>query len=172
MWSAGCAVSDRPRTGLGRQGGPPDLECHQESVTTVGQAPSPGTALRFEPGDSIGQALRAARLAAGLTAYEVAQILRIRPGRLIEIEGDDFTGCGAPVLARGRLAAIARAVGVDPAPLLAAFDAEQSTPVQLPLLPAVPRLRPGRRNWTHFLFVAFAVVALYPFALLCAAVFG
>lgn len=165
-------MSNRPRTGVGRQGGPPDLECHRESVTTTGPGPSPGVLLRIEPGDSIGQALRAARLEAGLTTYEVAQILRIRPGRLIEIEGDDFSGCGAPVLARGRLAAIARAVGVDPAPLLAAFDAEHAHQVRLPVVPAVPSLRPGRRNWTQILLVVLGVVALYPFALLCAVVFG
>lgn len=138
----------------------------------IGQAPSPGRIVELGPDDSIGDALREARLDAGLTTYELAQSTHIRAGRLIEIESDDYTGCGSAALARGRLAAIARAVGVDPEPLLAAFDARNGV-AQVPrVVPDLPQFREARPNWTSILFALLCVVALYPIALLVAHVLG
>ena len=71
----------------------------------------------------IGLALKVARREAGLTPLEVAAATRIRPAVLLRFEADDFSGCGGDVYARGRLRKIAEAVGLDPAPLLAEYDA-------------------------------------------------
>jgi cytoskeletal protein RodZ len=169
-------VSDLPHQRAAHQFAP-SIEADpaiEESVVTIGEPPSAGRRIVVE--GSIGATLREARLEAGLTTYELAQTTHIQAARLIEIESDDFTACGASVLARGRLAAIARAVGVDPQPLLEAFDAAQGsgeTPAEPPkVAPAVPQIGPGRTNWTSVLLWALAVLALYPFALLCAHVFA
>ncbi len=150
--------------------GPPVVV--EETVVAIGEAPSPGRPIEIGPDGSIGRALREARLEAGLTTYEVAQTTRIRAGRLLELEDDDFASCGSSVLARGRLVAIARAVGVDPAPLLVAFDVAQADTAPSRVAPPAPQLRPSRFNWTRGLLWALGVVALYPFALLCAHVLG
>lgn len=72
---------------------------------------------------SIGQALSAARTAAGLSVQDVSDRTRIRSALVLAIEHDDFSGCGGDVYARGHLRTIAGVVGADPAPLLAEFDA-------------------------------------------------
>jgi len=135
-------------------------------------APPPSVPIAMAP--SLGAQLRDARREAGLTQYEVAEITRIRVGRLVEFEADDFSGCDTPVLARGRLDAIARAVGVDPAPLLAVYEAGHgaSAPALPPIVPRGPDWGRPRTNWTRLLIGLLAVVALYPLALLLAMVLG
>lgn len=172
-------MTERPRAALPRQavraepaGPAAESPTPEEAVVPIGQAPSPGRLVELGPDDSIGEALREARLEAGLTTYELAQTTHIRAGRLVEIESDDFTGCGSAALARGRLAAIARAVGVDPAPLLAAFDAQQGLAEAPRVVPTLPQFRAARLNWTSILFALLCVVALYPIALLVAHVLG
>ena len=71
---------------------------------------------------SIGQALAAARLAAGLSVEQVSDRTRIRRTLVVAIEQDDFSRCGGDFYARGHLKAIALAVGVEAAPLLADLD--------------------------------------------------
>jgi helix-turn-helix protein len=120
----------------------------------------------------IGVTLAAARLRAGLTLEDVAATTRIKVGRLVEFENDDYSGCGATVFARGRLSAIARAVGLDPAPLLAVFDAS------LEPGPSAAATRPNGRpitepsTWTLVLLGASALAAIYPVTLLVVAVLG
>ncbi|ADB32057.1 conserved hypothetical protein [Kribbella flavida DSM 17836] len=78
---------------------------------------------------SIGSELTAARERAGLSIEQLSAATRIRSGLLLAMEADDFTRCGGAFYARGHLRAIARAVKVDPAPLLAQFD-ETQPPVE------------------------------------------
>jgi cytoskeletal protein RodZ len=135
-------------------------------------APPPTAPIAVQP--SLGARLRDARREAGLTQLELAEITRIRVGRLVEFESDDFSGLDATVLAHGRLGAIARAVGVDPAPLVAAYDArpDAGPTVPPPITWRGPgRLRPGV-NWTLVLLVLLGVAAIYPVALLLAMVLG
>jgi cytoskeletal protein RodZ len=121
----------------------------------------------------LGAQLRDARREAGLTQYELAEITRIRVGRLVEFESDDFSGLDSTVVAHGRLDAIARAVGVDPAPLVAAFDARRDGDAPPPSIywrgPGWGR--PGF-NWSLVLLGLLGVVALYPAALVVAMVLG
>ncbi|MGN6090456.1 MAG: helix-turn-helix domain-containing protein [Actinomycetales bacterium] len=74
---------------------------------------------------SIGQTLREAREAAGMTVEQVSEATRIRGTLIRGIEQDDFSLCGGDVYARGHLRAIARVVGTDPAPLLEEYDRER-----------------------------------------------
>jgi hypothetical protein len=70
----------------------------------------------------IGPELVAARHRVGLTVDELAERTRIRPHVIEAIEVDDFAPCGGDVYARGHLRTIARVLGKDPEPMLAAFD--------------------------------------------------
>jgi cytoskeleton protein RodZ len=141
-------------------------------AVSKGTAPAPAAATPAQP--SLGVRLREARREAGLTQLELAEITRIRVGRLVEFESDDFSGVDTRVLAHGRLGAIARAVGVDPAPLVAAYNARpEGAPTAPPPITwrGPGRLRPGV-NWTQVLLVLLGVAAIYPVALLLALVLG
>ncbi|HEX3826906.1 MAG TPA: helix-turn-helix transcriptional regulator [Sporichthyaceae bacterium] len=121
----------------------------------------------------IGARLAEARKSAGLTHEQLARITRIGIGRLVEFENDDYSGCGAGVFARGRLDSIARAVGVDPEPLLQEFDTRHGRGGANSSAEAVHRqLARMSRNWTTVLLVVLALAAVYPVALLVVAVLG
>lgn len=63
---------------------------------------------------TIGEALRRAREAAGLTLAEVAERTKVRPGILSEIEADDHDRLPALTYSLGFVKAYARTVGLDP----------------------------------------------------------
>jgi cytoskeletal protein RodZ len=112
---------------------------------------------------SIGRVLKDARLAAGLTVDEVSAATRVRIAILHAIEADDFAPCGGDVYARGHIRTLARAVHLDPAPLLARYDAEHGgRPAPTPAAPLfeAERIRPERRgpNWTAAMVAAIVVV--------------
>ncbi|WP_405753954.1 helix-turn-helix domain-containing protein [Streptomyces sp. NBC_01411] len=112
---------------------------------------------------SIGHTLHQARITAGLTVEEVSSATRVRIPIVHAIEQDDFSRCGGDVYARGHIRTLARAVAVDPAALVAQYDAEhggrpEPTPVA-PLFEA-ERIKPERRrpNWTAAMVAAIVVV--------------
>ncbi|MFF0789073.1 helix-turn-helix domain-containing protein [Streptomyces spiralis] len=112
---------------------------------------------------SIGRVLKDARLAAGLTVDEVSAATRVRIAILHAIEADDFAPCGGDVYARGHIRTLARAVHLDPTPLLAQYDAEHGgRPAPTPAAPLfeAERIRPERRgpNWTAAMVAAIVVV--------------
>jgi len=72
---------------------------------------------------SVGGMLRAARERQALSVEDIAGRTRIRSGLLREIESDNFAGCGDMFFARGHIRSIAATVGLDPAAVLAEFDA-------------------------------------------------
>ena len=76
----------------------------------------------------IGQALAQARRRAGLTVTQVSQRTRIRETIIRGIERDDYSACGGDFYARGHIRAIAKAAGIDPAPLIAEFDRTHRAP--------------------------------------------
>ncbi|WP_445528658.1 helix-turn-helix domain-containing protein [Streptomyces cyslabdanicus] len=112
---------------------------------------------------SVGRALKEARLAAGLTVDDVTSATRVRVAIVHAIEADDFAPCGGDVYARGHIRNLAKAVHVDPVPLLARFDAEHGgRPAPTPAAPLfeAERIRPERRgpNWTAAMVAAIVVV--------------
>ncbi|ROP46047.1 helix-turn-helix domain-containing protein [Streptomyces sp. PanSC9] len=116
-----------------------------------------------EPRISVGRALQQARIAAGLTVDEVSSATRVRIAIVHAIEADDFAPCGGDVYARGHLRTLARAVHLDPEPLIAQFDAEHGgRPAPTPAAPLfeAERIRPERRgpNWTAAMVAAIVVV--------------
>ncbi|GGN71779.1 membrane protein [Streptomyces albiflavescens] len=113
--------------------------------------------------NSIGRALRQARVEAGLTVDDVSNATRVRIAIVQAIEHDDFAPCGGDVYARGHIRTLARAVHLDPAPLLARYDAEHGgRPAPTPAAPLfeAERIRPERRgpNWTAAMVAAIVAV--------------
>ncbi|HET6353892.1 helix-turn-helix domain-containing protein [Streptomyces sp.] len=112
---------------------------------------------------SIGRVLQEARTAAGLTIDEVSSSTRVRVPIVHAIEEDDFSRCGGDVYARGHIRTIARAVGLDPDPLVAQYDADHGgRPAPTPAAPLfeAERIRPerGRPNWTAAMVAAIVAV--------------
>ncbi|MEV7508076.1 helix-turn-helix domain-containing protein [Streptomyces sp. NPDC090085] len=112
---------------------------------------------------SIGTALKKARIAAGLTVDEVSSTTRVRIPIVHAIEEDDFTRCGGDVYARGHIRTLARAVNLDPAPLVESYDAAHGgRPAPTPAAPMfdAERIRPERQrpNWTAAMVAAIVAV--------------
>ncbi|MEU9733793.1 RodZ domain-containing protein [Streptomyces sp. NPDC048002] len=112
---------------------------------------------------SVGRALQQARIAAGLTVDDVSNATRVRLPIVHAIEADDFAPCGGDVYARGHIRTLARAVGIDPGPLLAQYDADHGgRPAPTPAAPLfeAERIRPERRgpNWTAAMVAAIVAV--------------
>jgi cytoskeletal protein RodZ len=128
---------------------------------------------RDEGGDDdapvgIGESLVAAREAAGLTVSQVAERTRIRETVIRAIERDDYTLCGGNFYARGHIRSIARVNGIDPAPLITAYDdahggSPQAIPARQAFEPETPvRFRERRApNWSAAMIVALVLVAIY-----------
>ncbi|MEU8795441.1 RodZ domain-containing protein [Streptomyces sp. NPDC048643] len=112
---------------------------------------------------SVGRALQQARIDAGLTVDDVSNATRVRITIIHAIEQDDFTPCGGDVYARGHIRTLARAVQLDPAPLLTQYDAAHGgRPAPTPAAPLfeAERIRPERRgpNWTAAMVAAIVAV--------------
>lgn len=118
---------------------------------------------RSVEGPSIGTALKKARIAAGLTVDEVSSTTRVRIPIVHAIESDDFSRCGGDVYARGHIRTLARAVRIDPAPLVESYDAAHGgRPAPTPAAPMfeAERIRPERQrpNWTAAMVAAIVAV--------------
>jgi len=70
----------------------------------------------------IGPQLTAARDRLRLTIDQLSERTRIRPHVIEAIEVDDFAPCGGDFYARGHLRTLARVLGIDAGPLVAAYD--------------------------------------------------
>lgn len=126
----------------------------------------------------LGSALRTARAEAGRSLEQVSARTRIRTTVLRDLEAGELASSGGAVYARGHVRSVAQALGVDPAPLLAVFDAEagrvlepvveQTTPLPLPRAGSlgVPAATPPERRGPHW--VGAAVAALSVLVLLLA----
>jgi hypothetical protein len=112
---------------------------------------------------TIGDALAAGRSQAGMTVTQVSQRTCIRETIIRGIERGDFSGCGGDFYARGHIRSIARAVGVDPEPLIGEYDTIMGAPraisaadVFQPVTPV--RLKERRKpNWTAALALALLI---------------
>ena len=111
---------------------------------------------------SVGEGLAEARRRAGLTVAQVSQRTRIRETIICGIERDDYGGCGGDFYTRGHIRAIARAVGADPGPLIAEYDAAHPAP-QVTAADLFPPVRPvkihQRRRVSWAAVLGLALVA-------------
>jgi len=113
---------------------------------------------------NIGDSLAEARRQAGLTVTQVSQRTCIRETIIRGIERGDFTACGGDFYARGHIRSIAGAVGVNPAPLIAEYDATMGAPEAISAAdvfqPVTPvKLKERRRpNWTAAMAVVLVLL--------------
>lgn len=141
---------------------PPRLSFQQVVARSKGALVSIGNS---PPDDrpSVGHALAQARVAAGLSVEDVSTTTRVRVPIVQSIEEDDFSRCGGEVYARGHIRNIARAVGIDPEPLIEQYAAEHGAPVTPPPVPPLYdaekiRSDPKRPNWTAAMIAAIVAV--------------
>ncbi|GHH87728.1 membrane protein [Streptomyces sulfonofaciens] len=172
---------DRRSEGGGRSASAPDrrspggspptakevlLSDDDEDLLTAGDDILPATGDALLPDDdslAIGRALQRARLDAGLTVDDISTATRVRIPIVHAIEQDDFSRCGGDVYAKGHIRALARAVGLDPEPLVERYDAEygsRDAPTPATPLFEAERIRPDRRspNWTAAMVAAIVAV--------------
>jgi cytoskeleton protein RodZ len=113
---------------------------------------------------TIGEALRSAREAQGKSLDDAAVATRIRSSYLQALEEERFGELGGSVYAKGFLRSYAGYLGVDPAPLLEAYRA-QETP-EAPLFEHAPRAigglesGPRGRSWLAVAIVCVSIVLL------------
>jgi cytoskeletal protein RodZ len=109
-----------------------------------------------------------------MSVEDVSSATRIRAGLIRSIEADDFDACGGAVYARGHLRSIARVIGIDPEPLLQAYDRTHEVedlhvpvptqPVESDFAARADRQRP---NWSAAMAVALlAICALAAYGLI------
>ncbi|WP_243744624.1 helix-turn-helix domain-containing protein [Streptomyces hainanensis] len=113
---------------------------------------------------TVGRTLQQARIDAKLTVDQVSAATRVRIPIVQAIEQDDFSRCGGDVYARGHVRTIARAVGLDPAEVMALYNAQQGEQ-PAPTLSSGPlfeaeriRPEPRRPNWTAAMVAAIVAV--------------
>ena len=75
---------------------------------------------------TLGQNLVNARKTAGISLEDLSNRTNIRESLLKEFEANKFINAGGDTYARGHLKTIARVIGIDPEPLLVAFDEEHA----------------------------------------------
>jgi len=110
---------------------------------------------------TIGEALRSAREAQGKSLDEAAVATRIKSSYLEALEQEEFEELGGSVYARGFLRSYAGYLGVDPAPLLEAYRAQERP--EAPLFEHAPRAIGGlttNRRGPTWLAVAIACVSV------------
>jgi cytoskeleton protein RodZ len=109
---------------------------------------------------STGERLRRARLDAGKTLDEVAAETKIQLWILEAIERDDVSRVPGGVFIRGYLTAVARAVGVNPSEVLAAYPPETPAPPAVPpVVPPPPDPNEGSTTplWQYVVIVAMVL---------------
>ena len=114
---------------------------------------------------SVGQVLRDAREAQGLTLENAAIRLRLMQRQIEAMEVDDFAGLGQPVFARGFVRNYARLLGLAPDPLLARMEGAPAEPATVsPLPPPSPRSW-LTSPWLILLLLGVLLAAAVPVAL-------
>ena len=122
---------------------------------------------------SVGQQLRTARQAKGLSADEVAKALKLSLRQVVALEADDWSSLPCTTIIRGFVRNYARLLGIDAGLLMAALDQQTmpqgpelemsvGTPVNLPQEGKVDR-RDFARVLSGLLVLVLAVAAYFFF---------
>lgn len=112
-----------------------------------------------ELSDSPGRRLRVHRQSRGLEVERIAVQLHLRPALVEALEQDRYADLPSPVFVAGYLRNYARLLGVDPAPLVAAYHA--ANPVPEPTPPRIATRAPREIGSGHILMrlVSLAILA-------------
>lgn len=114
---------------------------------------------------SVGQVLRDAREAQGLTLENAAIRLRLMQRQIEAMEADDFAGLGQPVFARGFVRNYARLLGLAPDPLLARMEGAPAEPATVSPLPPPSPHSWLTSPWLILLLLGVLLAAAVPVAL-------
>ena len=77
---------------------------------------------------TVGETLRNARLAKGVTASQAALVTRIKVQTIECLENDDFSKLAAPIYCKGFIKIYAEYLGLDPAPLIDQYKTLHGSP--------------------------------------------
>ena len=111
-----------------------------------------------EPEPGVGETLRAAREARGLSIPDAAQQLRLMNRQVAAMEAEDFASLGQPVFARGFVRNYARMLGLDDAAILRAMGGAQPEPVEVSATP--PLVLPGKWFTSGWLIAGMVLLLL------------
>ena len=114
---------------------------------------------------TVGQILRDAREARGVTLDDAAVRLRLMHRQVEAMERDDFASLGQPVFARGFVRNYARLLGLAPEPLLARMEGAPSEP---PVVSPAEQPQPHSwltSPWLILLLLGLLLVVAVPIAL-------
>lgn len=114
---------------------------------------------------TVGQTLREAREASGMTLDEASARLRLMHRQVEAMEADDFDALGQPVFARGFVRNYARLLGLAPETLLASMDGGPAAPAEVSYAKP-PLQRPWfASSWVILLALVVLVVLAVPVGL-------
>jgi len=114
---------------------------------------------------TIGQVLRDAREAQGMTLEQAAARLRLMQRQIVAMEADEFEGLGQPVFARGFVRNYSRMLGLEPEALLARMEGAPAEPAVVSHL-APPQPRSWLSSpWLILLLLGVLVAVMVPVAL-------
>ncbi|AAZ96546.1 conserved hypothetical protein [Thiobacillus denitrificans ATCC 25259] len=114
---------------------------------------------------TVGQTLREAREASGMTLDEASARLRLMHRQVEAMEADDFEALGQPVFARGFVRNYARLLGLAPETLLASMEGAPAAPAEVSYAKP-PLQRPWfASSWVILLALVVLVVLAVPVGL-------
>ncbi len=124
----------------------------------------------------LGETLREAREAKGVTLHQAEAVTRVRGKYLMALEDADWGSLPEPLYVKGFIRSYARYLGLDPLNLIAQYDRLAAVPRTKPVVrQAVSPLRLSANAWTGLVigllvFGAFAVGLIYLYRQYSAAV--
>ena len=113
----------------------------------------------------VGQALRDAREAQGLSVEDVANRLRLMHRQIDAMETGDFASLGQPVFARGFVRNYARLLGLDPDPMLARMVGAPAAPAPVSRDAPPPPSHWLTSPWLILLLLGVLLAAAVPIGL-------
>lgn len=137
-------------------------------MTNQTQSTDPNDQNVVEFGDSPGRRLRVQRQSRGLAIERIASQLHLKPAIIEALEQDRFDLLPDPVFITGYLRNYARMLGLDPMPLIAAYQAHAGTPKSIEPARPIPgsdRDSGGTRILVRLVSLALAVAVVAMIAL-------
>ncbi|RKT44831.1 RodZ domain-containing protein [Thiocapsa rosea] len=137
-------------------------------MTNLTQSTDPNDQNVVEFGDSPGRRLRVQRQSRGLAIERIASQLHLKPEIIEALEQDRFDLLPDPVFITGYLRNYARALGLDPMPLVAAYQAHPGTPKNIEPTRPIPgsdRDSGGTRILVRLVSLALAAAVVAMIAL-------
>ena len=93
-----------------------------------------------------GNTLRNAREAKGFTQAQIAEMTRMAPTTVAELEEENFSRIAAPIYGRGFVKLYCQAVGIDPRPLVEEFMAIYSGERETGIRERIPQEQPPKQE--------------------------